>query len=112
MSITNAEAITFSNEKIRVAADLMAKLYNLGISINAEWDARSLGSIIPDDSNEILKDSAYGSDGTDGDGRPVVTGEDLNNIVKGDLIDFVATLEANSNAKLNAILSVAVNTGG
>lgn len=111
MAITNAEAIQFSNEKIRIAADHMAQLYNLAKAINDEWDSRSLGTLIPDDSGETLHDSAYGTDGTDGDGRPVVTGEDLNDVVKVSLIAFIAALEADTGAQLNAILSVAVKTG-
>lgn len=110
MAITNIEAIKFSNEKIRVMADLMAQLYSFGKTVNAEWEARELGNIIPDDANEILHDSAYGTDGTDGDGRPVVTGADLNGIMSGSINYFVALLEAEDNDKRNTILSVAVNT--
>ncbi len=112
MPITNKEAIKFSNEKLRVVADLMAQLYNIGKSMNDEWTARGLAAVIPDDASQILCDSAYGTDGADGDGRPIVTGQDLHNIVRGNAEFFVALLEDNSNERLNMILSVAVNTRG
>jgi hypothetical protein len=110
MAITNNEAIKFSNEKIRVMADLMSQLYNLCKTANAEWTARNLISVIPNDVNEVMHDSAYGTDGTDGDGRPIVTGADLNGIMSGNVDYFVELLEANTNVNLNNILSVAVNT--
>ena len=112
MAITNSEAIKFTNEKIRHIADLMAQLYSVGHSVNDEWVAREMGALIPDDAAEILYDSAYGTDGSDGDGRPIVNGADLNSVVRGTVDYFIALLEAEDNAKLKTILSVAVNTRG
>ena len=108
-AITNNEAIKFSNEKMRIVADLMAQLYNFGKSVNDEWISREIGSIIPDDSEAILHDSAFGTDGTDGDGRPIVNGADLNSIMVGTVDYFIALLEENDNERLKIILNVAVN---
>lgn len=112
MAVTNTEAITFSNESIRKVADLIAQLYYAGKTMNDEWTARGLSAVIPDDSAEKVHDSAYGTDGTDGDGRPVVDGACLNSVVQINVDIITGILEANSNAKLNKILNVAVNTRG
>lgn len=110
MAITNQEAIKFSNEKLRVVTDMCAQLYNFGKSVADEWDSRSMSSLIPNDAGEILMDSAYGTDGTDGDGRPVVTGQDLTRVVVLLIKQFIADFEADSNLKLILALRVAVNT--
>jgi len=64
--------------------------------------------LCPNDAAEVLKDTAYGTDGTDGDGRPVVNGADLIGVVVR-ASEFVTSYEKNSKAKLNTILSVAVH---
>lgn len=110
MAITNSEAVTFSDEKLRPVADLLAQLYNLGKSVEDEWIARNMNALIPNDALEVLHDSAYGTDGTDGDGRPVVTGQDLTRVITQHIRDFVDNLEANNDQKLKMILAVAVNT--
>lgn len=110
MAITNSEAVVFSDEKLRPVADLLAQLYNLAKSVNDEWVARNMGTIIPNDAAEVLHDSAYGTNGTDGDGRPVVDGQDLNRVITMLITDFVNDLEANADLKLKVVLRVAVNT--
>ncbi len=108
MAIENNEAIIFSDEKLRPLADDLAQLYNKARAALDEWNARGMGSIIVN-AEAPLGDSAYGTDGTDGDGRPVVTGAELTNVVTR-LGEFVADMEAGGNAKLNTVLAVAVNT--
>lgn len=110
MAITNQEAIKYSNEKIRLVSDLFAQLYNLGKSVSDEWDSRSMGTLIPNDAGEIMVDSAYGTDGTDGDGRPVITGQDINRVIILLVKQFITDFEASSNLKLILALRVAVNT--
>lgn len=114
MPITNPVAINFSNTKLRVAADLLAKLDNFAAAVLADWTALGGSSLIPNTS-DVLQDSASpnGVDSTGGDGRPVVTGAKLNNIVNRltELRSEVATtgLAIGVAGVRDTILQVAVN---
>ena len=115
MPITNPIAIKFSNEKIRVVADLMAQLDNLGGSVLNEWNALGGTSLIPNTS-DVIRDSASPNDdvGTGGDGRPVITGIKANNIINR-LTELRSTNAASGLAMgatgvRDTILQVAVNT--
>ena len=70
-AITNPVAITFANQKLRVAADLLAQLDNFAGTVLAEWTALGGTALIPNTA-DILQDSAApnGVDATGGDGRP------------------------------------------
>lgn len=115
MAITNPVAIRFANEKLRRAADLLAQLDNFaGATIN-EWNALGGVALIPNTA-DVLRDSASPQDdlGTGGDGRPVVTGAKLNNIINR-LIALRATSAASGLAMgvagvRDTVLQVAVNT--
>jgi hypothetical protein len=74
MPITDPNALRFANTRIRVAADMIAQLDNLAASIINEWNAQNLSTIFTNDSNVVM-------DGADTDGRPVITGAKVNNIV-------------------------------
>ena len=115
MPITNPVAISFSNTRLRVAADLLAQLDNFaGATIN-EWNALGGTALIPNTA-DVLQDSAApnGVDSTGGDGRPVVTGIKLNNIINRltELRSAVATagLAVGVAGVRDTILQVAVNT--
>lgn len=115
MPITNPVAIKFSNEKLRVAADLIAQLDNFAGEIINEWNAQGGTALIPNTS-DVLRDSASPSDdvGTGGDGRVIVTGAKLNNIVNR-LIALRSTNSAQGLAMgvagvRDTVLQVAVNT--
>jgi hypothetical protein len=81
-AITNPVAIKFSNERLRVGADLLAQIDNEAAAILAEWTALGGTALIPNTA-DVLQDTAApnGIDATGGDGRPVVTGAKLNNII-------------------------------
>lgn len=110
MAITNPEAIAFSNTRIRPAADSLAKLYYRAKQVKQEWDANSMSSLITNTS-DVIRDGASPTDdvGTGGDGRHVITGIDATAIITR-LSEFITDYEASSNAKLNTVLAVAVNT--
>ena len=101
--ITEAAAVRFSNEKVRVAADKLAKAYYFAKQVQNEWFANSMSASITNTADAII-------DGSATDGRHVITGADATNIITrcGEL---VTDMEASSNAKLNTILGVAVNAG-
>lgn len=103
MAIETPQAIKFSNEKIRVAADLMAQLNNFATAVVDEWYAVGGASLFPNDAEEIISDNAIN------DGRTVITGADANNIITR-LIEFRDSMSADGNAKLNTVLKPAVNT--
>ncbi len=115
MPITNPTAIKFSNEKIRVAADLIAQLDNFANAAINEWNAHGGTSLIPNDT-QVIRDSASPNDdlGTGGDGRPVITGQKANNIINR-LISLRASVAASGLAMgvagvRDTVLQVAVNT--
>lgn len=102
MAITDPTAIGFSNDEIRVAADLMAQLYNRAKAIRVRWTALGGAAMFPNDAGETVEDKA------DTDRRPVINGADVNNIMNR-LIELTDDYDAASAAKLNTILAVAVN---
>ncbi len=101
MAITDPTAIRFSNEKIRPAADELAQAYYKVKAIVDEWFAQSLGNVLTNTSDQVM-------DGADIDGRPVITGINVN-FMMNRMIELVDDYEAGNNAKLNTILQVAVN---
>lgn len=103
--ITNPEAVKFCNERVRVAADKLAQLYAVAKSVEQEWTANDLATIIAFDNPDLVVD------GSASDGRHPISGEDVNNLITR-CSEIVTDLEANSSAKLNTILKVAVNPNG
>jgi hypothetical protein len=116
MPITNPVAIKFSDEKLRVAADLLSQLDNFAAAVLAEWTALGGVALIPNTVGNVLRDSASPTDdlGTDGDGRPVVDGAKLNNIINR--LTSLRSTAANSGLAMgvagvrDTVLQVAVNT--
>ena len=99
--ITDPEAVTFSDLRLRKGADLIAHAYYFAKLVNDEWFATGMSAKITNTSDPIV-------DGSATDGRHPITGADATNMVTR-CMDLVTDMEANSNAKLNVILGVAVN---
>lgn len=109
MPITNSQAIAFSNNYARRAADKLAQVYFYAKLVVAEWNATSMSALITNTS-DVIRDSASPTDdsGTGGDGRQVVTGAEVTAVITR-LQEFIADYEATSNAKLTTVLAVSVN---
>lgn len=103
--ITNAEAVKFCNEKVRVAADKLAQLYYTAKAVSQEWTANDLGSVIAYNNGDLVVD------GSAQDGRHPISGIDVNNLITR-LTEIVADMEAGGGAKLNTVLAVATNPNG
>lgn len=101
MAINNPEAIRFSNEKVRVAANRLAQAYNFSRAALDEWYARNMGAQFPVGGGIV-------EDGATSDGRPVIDGNDVTLLVSR-LSELTTDYEADSNAKLNTILKIAPN---
>ena len=99
--VTNPIAVVFCNEKVRPIADRYAQLYWLAKIFITEWNANSLGSIIPNTSDTI-------DDKGDLDGRGVITGAMVNGL-KNNLQAVITDLEASSSLKLNGLSQIAVH---
>ena len=97
---TNKQAVKFSNEKIRIAADKLAQAYYFAKLVRDEWFANNMGAVFP--AEETV------DDGASADGRQPVTGNNIL-LVVGRCEEIIADMEANGNAKLNTLLSVATN---
>ena len=102
MANTNITAITFVNNKARPMADILAKHYYMCKDIVNTWNAQSMATNIPNDATVI-------SDGAATDGRNPVTNAMVTAIITR-AQEVIADYEATSNAKLNTVLGVAVNT--
>lgn len=111
---TNAQAITFSNAKMRPLADQMETLYQSAKSIIQQWTAQGLAAVIPNDSN-FIQDGATVASGTP-DGRTPITDADINTLF-AHAQNLVAYFEGASAAPTNngsmqnrnQILKVSVN---
>lgn len=101
--ITDPTAIRFTNEKVRVMADAMAQAYFTAKSLVAEWNAVGMSSKITNTADLI-------SDGSATDGRNPLTGAAATSVITR-AQELITDYEANSGAKLNTILSAAVNHG-
>lgn len=100
MALTQAD-IQFCNQYVRPFADKRAQAYYAAKSLLTMWNARGGATAIPNDSTAV-------ADGSPADGRPGITGAMVNNIINR-ASEIVTDYEANSNAKLNTVLQVAVN---
>jgi hypothetical protein len=103
-NIDNPQAVKFSNEKIRVAADKLSHVYYFAKAIVDEWLANNMGEKIPV-SNDVI------DDGSTIDGRPVITGNDVTCMIYI-LQDLIVEFEESNKTKLNSILKIAPNPRG
>jgi hypothetical protein len=101
MAVTNPQAITFCNQKIRPAADKLARAYNFARMVMDEWSALNMGTLIPTGGGEV-------EDGAAADGRPVINADQVV-LLTYRLNELIADYEADTNLKLNTVLQVAVN---
>ena len=95
------EVTKFSDEKVRVGADLLAQLDNFGTAVIAEWNARS--EVQPVNDSTPIDDGS----GDAGDGRPQLTGAKMTNIITR-LIEFKAAMDV--AGVRDTVLQMAVNT--
>ena len=95
------EVIRFSNEKVRVAADLLAQLDNFGVATLNEWFANP--AVQPTNDTTPIDDGS----GDSGDGRPQCTGAKIHNIITR-LADFKTTMDG--PGVRDTVLQFAVNT--
>lgn len=115
MAITSPVAIKFANEKVRKASDLLAQLDNFAASVLNEWTANGGTTLFPN-TTAVVQDGAApnGVDATGGDGRTVITGAMVNNIINRltELRSATATtgLALGVAGVRNTVLQVAVNT--
>lgn len=103
MAISNAQAVRFSNEGIRPLAEtLINAYYHAKQVVQSYYADPSLGEAYTAGISEIV------ADGSEVDGRPVVTGNDALGLIT-QAANWVSTCEANGNAVLNVLLGCAVN---
>lgn len=107
-AITDPNAISFINTRVRRLADLRAQLYYLGKITAAEFTAKGLSVTIPNDSS-IVNDGSQATAPNGGDGRTSITGADVN-VLLALSNTYISGMEASANLTLNQTLKVAVNT--
>lgn len=101
MAVTSPQAIAFSNGMIRSFADHASQRYWEAKALVEAWNAQGMSALFPNDTTAV-------SDGAATDGRPLITGADVTNVVTR-AMELITDYEATSNAKLNTIAKVAVN---
>ena len=100
--ITDAAAITFCDRRIRKAANALAQAFNLAKRVVAEWNAHGGAAFIKNSAEDNVLQA-------DSDGRPRITGADVNNLINR-LNELITSYEANGAAELHTVLAVAVHT--
>lgn len=102
--ITNPQVVRFCNEELRPTGDRYITLYWWAKSTVDKWTAGNLAASCPSTADFV-------ADGSDTDGRGRLTGTLVNGAI-ATLQAFIADLEVNSNQKLNALMTIAVNPRG
>ena len=75
MAVTNTTAVAFCTREIRGFADAMVELDARISGLQAQW--ASVGELV----DNIPNDSTTIDDGADTDGRPVIVGSDVHNML-------------------------------
>lgn len=101
--ITNPSAVKFCNERVRVLADQIARVHTTIGLLAAEWEAKGLGDLIPDDAKEIVED------GSSVDGRTPISGADVHQMLS--LVKDLLAMGSGPNTRMPTVLKVAVNVG-
>ena len=83
----------------------MLGAYYAAKAVTQEWSARGGVALVPNDDKAVL------TDGAQTDGRPIISGAAVNNVVTR-LAELVADYEADDCAKLNTLLAVATKRFG
>lgn len=111
---TNAQAIAFSNGKIRPMADLLYTAYETAKSVVQQWNSQNVAAVLPNDAN-LIQDGATVATGTP-DGRAPITDAQATTIITRcqDLINWMegsAAIAAGDGSKavLNTVGAVEVN---
>lgn len=96
MPISGGTEIAFCNDKVRVWATRCLRLYRMAQAVKDEWYVRGGDAFIPDGAEVV-------DDGADQDGRPVITGAQVNKLME--LMEgFIATVQAGTRlADLQAV---------
>lgn len=101
MAINNPQSVKYCNEKIRTVADQLAQVYYSAKAVVDEWNAQNMGAIITIDGGNII-------DGSLTDGRPIITGNDVQLLIIN-LNGLISEYEASDKSKLNSVLKIAPN---
>lgn len=103
---TNAQAILFSNEKVRPVADAVITAVLSMQTLIAEWNAQDITAIIPNDSN-FIQDGATVASGTP-DGRPPIMDSQVQTMISN-CNTLVGYFTASSDLLLNQFMQIMVN---
>jgi hypothetical protein len=105
----NAQAVAFSNTRIRPMSDLLYSAYLSAKKLVQEWNSQNVSAVIPNDATII-------GDGATTDGRPQITDSQATTIVTRcqDLINWMEGSQAiaagdGTKAVLNTVTACEVN---
>jgi len=103
--IDQKDAVTFSNERIRVAADILCRGVRAAQAILDEWRVKNMAASFPDDPTYVVADNAPT------DGRTQITGFDVNRVIEAlqTLVTALGGAASNGQSHYENALKVAVN---
>lgn len=104
MAITDPAAVRFANEVIRPLANQYARLYYQIKTAANQYTALDM-------TNKFTAGGGAVEDGSDADGRPRITADDVRAFAT-QMGSLMTDLEASTNAKLNGLLKIAPNPRG
>ena len=103
MPINNPQAVRFCNEQIRVLADTLLTAFRTAEAVRDFYYAHpELSDLFNQNASEFV------SDGSEADGRPRITGNDVLLLITR-ASELSADYRSSNNAKLNTLLKAAVN---
>jgi hypothetical protein len=101
---TNAQAIAFSNTRVRTVANLLVTAYLSAKAFMQQWTAQSIAAVIPNDANPMddgsLNDGTYPGQPVKGDGRANITDAQIN-IIFAQCQTIVNLFEGATGAPVN-----------
>ena len=97
--ITNPQAVSFCNSRVRVIADKLAQTYYACLELQNDWFAQSVSEVLTNTSDVV-------DDGAAVDGRAPITGAAAVNVITR-AMEFVTEMQ--TGGKLGTVLAVAVN---
>ena len=102
--ISSPQAIKFCSESVRPLADDLVMFYYAARRVRDRYISIGAATLIPNETaSKVL-------DGADVNGKPIVTGADVN-VALAVMAEVLTLLEANDSVKLQQLLKVAPGDG-
>ncbi|MDQ3832237.1 MAG: hypothetical protein M3315_01110 [Actinomycetota bacterium] len=113
--IEDPQVARFCNEDVRPMADAFCSAYRAAKAFVADWSAKGIGSLVPDDNTQQIVDGAVTGTtlytGTP-DGRTPITAHDVNRMLAVALKVIQHAEETNPDGSVDALTLAKVRVNG